>query len=252
MKSRRLLTTGLILTVGLLVGCVRLPRESLEVDRYSIDLPDSVWAADETLPITLYIPAFQSSAQQRGDRIFFRDGDRMMNFYFYHRWVVSPEQMIGDVLARDLERSGLFGGGVFQDETGMIPTHEIQGRLVELYADNTRGGYRAVLEIKLTVFRIDPVSYEKKTVFQKSYPFELERDNGYVKSFVDVINGLMASWLDEVHADLLPLFETEAVVEPPTQRPLPEVEVIPELPAEPATMDLPAPMPTKPDSTDSP
>lgn len=250
--NRRLRLTVLVLALGLLVGCVRLPRESLEVERYSIDLPDSAWTVDERLPFTLYVPAFQASAQQRGDRIFFRDGDRTKNFYFYHRWVVAPEQMIGDVLARDLERSNLFGGGVFQGETGMVPTHEIQGRLVELYADNTRGKDRAVLEIKLTLFRIDPVDFKKETIFQKSYPFDVARDNGYVKSFVDVVNGAMGRWLDEVHADLLPLFQAEALAEPPAARPLPTVTPVPALPVEEVPLNLPAPAPAEHDTTTTP
>jgi len=200
----------LVLLVG--VGCVRLPREPLEVQRYSIDLPDSTWSADTTLALTVFVPPFQASAQQRGDRIFYRDSESGMNFYFYHRWVVSPERMIGDVFARSLMQSGLFGGGVFQGETGVIPTHEIQGRLNTLYADNERGQYKAVLNLKLTVFRIDPVTYQKSVLFQKSYPLEVERRNGYVESYIPAVNEAVVTWLDDTRKDLVPLFEEEAAV----------------------------------------
>lgn len=201
-----------LLAALLAAGCVRLPREPLEVQRYSIDLPDSSWSADTTLALTVFVPPFQASAQQRGDRIFYRDGDRTMNFYFYHRWVVSPERMVGDVFSRTLMQSGLFAGGVFQGETGVIPTHEIQGRLNELYADNVRGHYKAVLDVKLTVFRIDPATYQKSVIFQKSYPVEVARRNGYVETYIEAVNDAVAAWLEEARADLVPLFSEEAAV----------------------------------------
>ena len=251
MNTRRLLLTGLILAGGLLIGCVRLPRESLEVNRYSIDLPPQEWSAEKALPIALYIPSFQVTPQQRGDRITYRDSERTMNFYFYHRWVVAPEQMIGDVLSRDLERSGLFGGGVFQGDTGMIPTHEIQGRLVELYADNTRGSYRAIFEVKLTLFRINPKSFDKETIFQKSYPIEVERGDGYVESFVEAVNQGMAEWLNQVHTDLVPLFEEEMRAEPPAERPLPVIEKAPVQRFQATPADTMITLPTKAPPADS-
>ena len=214
MKPTRSHLLLLLLPAALLLvtGCVRLPREPLEIHRYSIDLPDSTWSADTTLALTILVNPFLASSQQRGDRIYFRDGDaeRSMNSYYYHRWVTSPERMMGDVLAQCLARSGLFEGGVFQGETGVIPTHEIQGRLATLYANNKRGHYNAVFDLKLTVFRIDPATFEKSVIFQENYPIEVPRRNNYVPSYVDAVNDAVTLWLEQVRRDLVPLFKEEA------------------------------------------
>ena len=223
MKRSILLLVLMLLVV--VTGCVRLPRESLEVNRYSIDLPEQSWMSDTSYGLTLLVSPFQASPQQRGDRIFYRDDEHAMNFYYYHRWVISPEQMIGELFTQTLLQSGWFKGGVFQGESGVLPTHEIQGRLLTLYADNRRGHDQAVLEIKLTLLRINPQSFHKEVVFQKSYPLEVVRENNHVESYVEAVNRGVNEWLEQVRVDLEKYLGAEAeffTEMPPSTRPLPE------------------------------
>ncbi len=197
---------------AMLMGCVSIPRDELQVVRYSLDATPVTSTADTTLPLTLQIIPFQANAQQRGERILFRAGPQRMDYYFYHRWIVSPEKMLSDALAENLQEWNLFAGGILQTETGIIPTHEVYGRLNKLYAVNIRNQYKAVLEITLTLIRIEPATYEKTIIYQWTYPIEVERDDNRVDSFIESANLAVEEWLSRVRSDVRPIFESEAAL----------------------------------------
>ncbi len=214
-RKRRLLAFATALALAGVVaaglaGCVRIPKVKVEVKRYSIDTPAVLAPADTTLPFSILVFPFQASAEQKGERIMFRDKEHGMDFYYYHRWIVSPARMIGDALSEHLASWGLVGTGVQQIETGVIPTHELYGRLIDLYADNESGHYAAHLDASLTVVRVDPKTFRKETVFQKTYAVTRARPDKNVPSYVEAVNLAVRDWIGMVRSDLEPLFREEA------------------------------------------
>lgn len=168
--------------------------------------------SDTTFNLAINVQPFTADAEQRGDRLLYRHDEHTMNYYYYHRWLVSPEDMLTDIVAVTLTRWGLFGKGVYQRETGVIPTHEIHGRLVDMYAVNIRKQQRAVFVIKITVLRISPENFTKMPVFQKTYQITHPRNNGGVESYVSALNDTVEEWLMLLQYDLEAVMLEEAKV----------------------------------------
>jgi len=193
-----------------MAGCVSIPREKIEIERYSIDPPETIVKSDTTFDLTLFVQPFQGDAENRGDRILFREDQHTLNYYYYHRWIVPPEKNLTDILATTLTKWKMFGGGVFEQETGIVPTHEIHGRLLDLHAENGRKDRSAILEIKLTVIRIHPETYLHTPIFQKIYLVAEPRPNTSVESYITAVNNAVEQWLLLVRYDLEALFLQEA------------------------------------------
>ena len=204
-----LFATGMLF---LIAGCVRIPRERLEIRRYSLDAPTipeppdtefpGAAAKASVLPVRVLLWPFTADARQRGERMLFRAEEDRLEYYYYHRWIASPERMIEDIFASELTEWGICGGGLYRADAGIIPTHEILGRLTELYADNRKNENAAVLEVALTVMRVDPLTMDKSIVFQKTYAVTEPRKNNRVDTFVQAANRAVERWLIEVRPDL--------------------------------------------------
>lgn len=208
----------------LAAGCVRIPRERLEIRRYSLDAPTipeppdtefpGAAARASVLPVQVLLWPFTADARQRGERMLFRADEDRLEYYYYHRWIISPERMIEDILATELAEWGTCGGGLHRAEAGLIPTHEILGRLTALYADNRKNQNAAIFEVVLTVMRVDPRTMEKTIVFQKTYSVTEPRKNNRVDTFVAAANRAVERWLIEMRPDLEGVFRGGAGAEP--------------------------------------
>ncbi|MCB2213683.1 membrane integrity-associated transporter subunit PqiC [bacterium] len=197
----------LIVTIPLLLlaGCFSLPRETLEIVRYSFHPAELAGPEGQEFDGALLILPFSTASEQHGDRIGYKEGDHEMETYYYHRWIAPPEQLMADLLNEDMVHAGLFNDGVFMMTTGITPTHELHGRMVKLYADNRKNQQAAVVEIMLTVFRIQQPTYDKQLILQKTYKYHIDRENGRVESFVPAVTEAMTSWLVDVRTDMATL-----------------------------------------------
>jgi ABC-type uncharacterized transport system auxiliary subunit len=201
----------LLVAILLLAGCFSLPRETFEVVRYTfrpMDLQGPVGPSHES---ALLIMPFKSSAVQPGDRIVFKDHNQEMSTYYYHRWIASPQMLLADILSEDMVGSELFADGVYVMTSSVAPSHELQGRLVHMYADNRRGEEAAVVEIVMSVFRLDPQTYEKILVLQKPYRYRVERDDGKVESYIPAVTEAVGLWLADVRLDMNALLQEDAI-----------------------------------------
>jgi ABC-type uncharacterized transport system auxiliary subunit len=206
---------GVLVTLAALLlaaGCVRIPRERLEIRRYSLDAPTipeppdtefpGAAARASVLPVRVLLWPFTADARQRGERMLFRSDENRLEYYYYHRWIASPERMVEDILATEILEWGICGRGLHRAEAGLIPTHEILGRLTALYADNRKNEYAAVLGVELTVMRVDSLTMAKTIVFQKTYALAEPRKNNRVDTFVPAANRAVEHWLVEMRPDL--------------------------------------------------
>ncbi|MBC8204882.1 hypothetical protein ISS30_04440 [bacterium] len=207
MKAKYIITAGLILFIS---GCMTIPREQLVIKRFAIEPPVYHNPADTTLNLSLKVTLFDASEIYKGDRIIYQSGAGEMNYYYYHRWIAPPEKMLYEIFTSNMLEWGLFHNGVFQHDIGIIPTHEVQGKLTNLYAQNIRGKYSAVFHYNLMVFAVSPDTFQKTLIFQKEYKITRERKNDNVFSFIQETNIITAEWINQLKDDLLPLFIAEA------------------------------------------
>jgi len=187
-----------------------VPQNKIEIKRYAIEPTGEFTPADSSLNLSLKIVPFTVDALYRGGRVIYRDETGGADYYYYHRWIAAPENQLADLLAANMLQWELFAKGVFQDDTGIIPTHEINCRLTQLDAYNIRKTNQAKLGLNLSLTSIDQQTYEKTVIFQKGYSFTAIRDDGNVPSFIAAVDTLAGQWLNALRTDLQPLFIEEA------------------------------------------
>ncbi|GBE30104.1 hypothetical protein BMS3Bbin04_01130 [bacterium BMS3Bbin04] len=196
---------ALLLSIALLLlgGCFKIPRETLEIVRYTFRPTELASPSDTSYDGALLVMPFTASVVQHGDRIVYKGNDQEMATYYYHRWIAPPELLLADLLAESLLEANIFSGGIYTMTSGIAPSHELQGRLVHLYADNRRGEQAAVVEIVLSIFSLDPTTYEKVLVLQKPYRYRVKREDGKIDSFIPAVTEAMELWLSDVRVDLV-------------------------------------------------
>ena len=202
-------TIAIIIAISI-TGCMTVPQNKIEIKRYAIEPIGEFTSADTSLNLSLKIVPFTVDALYRGGRIIYRDETGGADYYYYHRWIAPPENQFADLLAANMMQWGLLADGVFQDDTGIIPTHEITCRLTALDAYNIRRANRAVLEINLSLTSIHPKTLRKSLIFQRQYSFATDRKDGNVPSFIAAVDTLAGQWLNAVRVDLQPIFLREA------------------------------------------
>lgn len=106
MRALALRATVLVLSV-LLGGCFSMVP-SMPVPRdFLIDYPPPETGGTR-LPIVLRVAPVRAAAVYDREPIAYTNGPYRVGYYYYHRWVTAPSQILTDLLARDFTASGLY------------------------------------------------------------------------------------------------------------------------------------------------
>lgn len=94
---------------ALLLGCSAIPeRPSAQVSyRLEPTLPAPT-AQAETLPLTLQVMLPKAGSSFDTDQIAYRRAPYRIDYYTQSRWAEPPTEMLGELMARALERAGLY------------------------------------------------------------------------------------------------------------------------------------------------
>jgi ABC-type uncharacterized transport system auxiliary subunit len=197
---------GILCAALVFPGCLKIPQESIHIQRYAIEPVGDFSIAGTTLNLSIRVLPFAADAVYQGNRIVYQNRYGETNYYFYHRWAAPVELQFSNLLSANLMRWGFFGGGVWQSDKGILPDYEMEGRLNALYAVNQKSDSRAMLEITVNIFYLNPTTLGKELVFQKQYAMRAPRDNESVASFIQAVNNLCGLWLQQLRNDLGPFF----------------------------------------------
>lgn len=197
---------GLLLAALVFTGCLKIPKESIHIQRYAIAPVGDFSVAGTTLDIGVRVLPFGADAVYQGNRIVYQNRYGETNYYFYHRWAAPVELQFANLLSSNLMRWGFFGAGVWQSDKGILPDYEIEGRLNALYAVNQKDDSRAMLEVTVLIFYLNPATFGKELVFQKQYAMRAPREDESVASFIRAVDNLCGLWLQQVRNDLGPFF----------------------------------------------
>ena len=134
---------GLALT-GLLAGCAKLPTTRY----YAIDTRLPPAPATRTLPLDVAVARFRASQMLSQDRLVYRQGANVVNYYNYDRWSVAPPDMLTDALIRALKDSGMFRS-VATMQGGPKVDYLLRGYLEQLEEVDAPDGVSARVALRL-------------------------------------------------------------------------------------------------------
>lgn len=164
-----LLASGVFLLAG---GCgfSRPQPEPLTYYALHYDAPEPHIDAQNIAdgPVVIRVKRLQAQPPFNTSHIVYADNPYQRSRYLYHQWVTTPADMLSTLLTRDIEATSI-GGMPVSATPGNAATYRVEGTIVDFYENDENPTWEAVLGLRLSLTRIDPVSRNEEILFQKTY-----------------------------------------------------------------------------------
>lgn len=140
------------------------------IEQYTVEYPAPLNRGDSPMNVTMRVERFSASKAYSGQAMVYSSGPFKMNSYDYHRWRVSPGDMVTDFLLRDLRGSGLFRA-VFSYHDPEEARFVLEGGVEEFLESDGKDGAKAILGLSVTLLDATQREVTKRVVFQRRYRF---------------------------------------------------------------------------------
>jgi ABC-type uncharacterized transport system auxiliary subunit len=127
-----------------------------------------------------------------------------MQKYNYHRWISEPRELVTAYTVNRLQASQAFTGGVFTEATSVLPTLELEGRIVEFMGRNASadGANTATVVLHLALKRVGGDAPVQRILLQKIYTHSAPRPNDAAASIPDALGEALSVCLDAALKDI--------------------------------------------------
>ncbi len=159
------------LALLLLSGCLG-SRPAITVEQYALDYAPPAFTDLAPLGTGLKVSRFSVSQDLSGTDMVFQPGPYQRQAYDYHRWRVSPADLVTDYLARDLRRSGLFKLVLTYHDPSLV-RFKLEGAVEEFLEKRLPQGAAASLVLNVTLLDIRHKELPRRLLFQRVYALEV-------------------------------------------------------------------------------
>jgi cholesterol transport system auxiliary component len=168
--KRRLVPSILIMAYAavILAGCAGGRKPGRLIEQYTLEYSSPSFSEKSPLTETVKVERFTVAEAYNTFDMVYRPDDFKLDTYRYHRWRVSPGDMVTDYLSRDLRESGLFRA-VFSWRDVDVTRFVMEGGVTEFVELTASGSHSAVVSLTVTLLDMEQADITKRVVFQKSY-----------------------------------------------------------------------------------
>lgn len=154
MMRQRIFLIFMPVLAAILAGCVSVDKSYPEKRYFTLDAsrPESASPPQDTGPV-LRIRRFKVSPRYESKRFVYRRDDLSYTPDFYNEFLVSPDAMITDEVAKWLRGTGVFQH-VTDSPSHVSPDYLLEGAVTVLHGDfRDANAPRAVMEMQLSLLR---------------------------------------------------------------------------------------------------
>jgi ABC-type uncharacterized transport system auxiliary subunit len=155
----------------LLAGCLGA-RPAVTVDQYSLDYQAPAFPGLAPLAAGIKVARFSAAQELAGNDMLHQPGPYQRQAYAYHRWRVSPADLVTDHLARDLRLSGIFAL-VLSYHDPSSARFKLEGAVEEFMQKDLPAGPTASLTLGVTLLDISHRDLPSRLLYQKVYDMEV-------------------------------------------------------------------------------
>jgi cholesterol transport system auxiliary component len=168
MKFTKIIAFGLcLLLLGLIFGCVGKQKQRQTIEFYNLHYTAPGPFTQSPLPFIIFIEKFKSVPPYDSTRIIFSKNDFTQNKYYYHQWIMNPDEMITHLMARDLRESKIARAILVSDN--LLATHHLKGIVEQFYEQDLKDQWNAVLSITITMSKKNESDAARRICYQKNY-----------------------------------------------------------------------------------
>ena len=205
----------LIPAIVLAAGC-NLPgtKPHIMVKQWTLEYKPPQSAASQ-LPASIKIMRFQAAQAVIGAEMIYRPQPNERGSYNYNRWLVSPSDLVGDFLLRDLRAESSFIA-VYSDRQPQRPRFRLEGGVEEFLEIDSGEAWHAALKVNLTLLDTKRKRITKRLLFQRNYAFTSKMSNKNPDGLAKAMSQAMAKFSAQARADIY------KAIEKALQKPLPK------------------------------
>jgi ABC-type uncharacterized transport system auxiliary subunit len=200
MKFTRVRTIGMCLVLlGLMCGCAGKQKHRQTVEFYNLHYAPPGPVTQSPQPVIISIERFKAAPPYNSTRIIYSKNDFMQNKYYYHQWIMNPDEMVTHLMARDLRESNIAQAILVSESS--FAAYQLNGTVDEFFEQDQENQWNAVLSITITLTKKNESDAAKRICYQKNYkalyPCEQKNPNGLARA----MSMAMASISDMIIAD---------------------------------------------------
>jgi ABC-type uncharacterized transport system auxiliary subunit len=200
--TTRLIARCLLVLVAILMlaGCFGRSKSPYLVEQYMLEYRPAASEATAPLSEPLRVERFSVAQAFNSSAMVYRQEPFKRAVYEYHRWRVNPGDMVGDLLLRDLQGTGLFLAVFGYREPGRV-RFSLEGGVEEFVETLHEDGWKATLVVTVALLDLDAKGVGDRVVFQKRYTFSEPTKGHGPDSFARGMSACMARFSQELTKD---------------------------------------------------
>jgi cholesterol transport system auxiliary component len=168
MAYSRTLIIVCLFFASLSAGCMNLKQPSHKIDYFALEYEPRPVGDLKPLSYVLKVNRFRAAPLYNTTQMIYRDRPFKREAYTYHKWRTNPGDLVSALLARDIQRSGLFKA-VVSHESRLSASHVLEGSVDEFLESDTNGDLQAVLTVTTTLVAAGERDVTKSILFQKAF-----------------------------------------------------------------------------------
>jgi len=170
---------------------------------YTLQLPPPA-PSDAKTGYVLGVERFHASEALRDDRIVYYETPTQLNYYEYHRWVSGPARMLEELVARKLDRAGVFAD-VRRLSSGMGADFILRGRVLNFEEVDGEAGVHGRVALELNLVRAS----DGATVWSDTRLVERPAEGTGVPGVVKALNASSEQLMNESLTGLIAQVKSE-------------------------------------------
>jgi len=168
MKFTKIIAFGLcLLLLGLIYGCAGKQKQRQTIEFYNLHYAPPGPVTQSPLPFIIAVSKFKTVPPYNSTRIIYSKNNFTQNKYYYHQWIMNPEEMVTHFMARDLRESKIAQAILVSDS--LLATHQLNGIVEQFYEQDSKEQWNAVLSITITLIKKNESDAAKRICYQKNY-----------------------------------------------------------------------------------
>lgn len=177
------------------------PKPPVIVKQWTLEY-DAPPAAGQRLAAGLKVKRFEAAMSLMGTDMVYRPEANQRGVYAYHRWRVSPADLVGDYLLRDLRAQAALDG-VYSERQMQRPRFLLEGGVEEFLEVDAAGQWRASLKVSLTLLDTKKERLPQSLLFQRQYSFSQPMPTKDPAGLAQAMSAAMAQFSQKARSDII-------------------------------------------------
>ncbi|KMY68445.1 hypothetical protein AAU61_01870 [Desulfocarbo indianensis] len=177
------------------------PKPPVIVKQWTLEY-DAPPAAGQRLDAGLKVKRFEAAMSLMGTEMVYRPEANQRGVYAYHRWRVSPADLVGDYLLRDLRAQAALDG-VYSERQMQRPRFLLEGGVEEFLEVDAAGQWRASLKVSLTLLDTRKDRLPQSLLFQRQYGFSQPMPSKDPAGLAQAMSAAMAQFSQQARSDII-------------------------------------------------